>query len=125
MIFLLDSNILIRFFKKEQAAIAIIAKAQSQGLLAVSVLTVSEMCAGWNIKQAENMLPTLYKLVRPELVTIPIAEYSGHLRKQYRTQGKQLATVDAVIAATAILKHYMLVTFDTDFYPIAEVQFYT
>jgi predicted nucleic acid-binding protein len=64
-------------------------------------------------------------MVKVEPVTTEIAELSARLRHKYRTQGTQLATVDTVIAATAVIANYSLVTCDKDFYPIKEIQFYS
>jgi predicted nucleic acid-binding protein len=124
MNYLVDTNILIRFFQKRQQAIDLLVTLKANGVLAISVLTFAEVRTGWTEEQAARLLPLLYKMVKVEPVTAEIAELSGRLRHKYRTQGKQLATVDIVIAATAIIANYSLVTYDKDFYPVKEIQFY-
>lgn len=124
MTFLLDTTLLIRFFQKRQDAIELLKELQPKGNLAISILSVAELRAGWTDKQAAQLLPNLYKLVKVESVTKEIAELSGQLRQMYRPKGKTLHTVDTIIAATSIVQGYYLVTFDKDFYPITEVELY-
>jgi predicted nucleic acid-binding protein len=57
-------------------------------------------------------------------VTKEIAEQAGIWRQEYKSKGKQLGTPDTVIAATAYLHDYSLVTNNTKDYPMPELKLY-
>lgn len=122
--FLLDSDILMDFFKKRDYAVSILDKLYKEGILTASLLTVTELRAGWNDTQAEYLLPRLYKLVVIKNIHLKTAELAGKFRWEYKAKGISLPTVDSLIAATAVLEKCQLITRNKKDYPMKELKFY-
>jgi len=57
-------------------------------------------------------------------VSREIAEQAGIWRQEYKTKGVTLGTVDTVIAATAYLNDYPLLTNNVKDYPMPELTLY-
>lgn len=123
--FLIDSDVLADFFQKRPYALQLIEKLSQAGNLAVSLLTVSELRAGWTNDQAAFFLPQLYDLTKAFGLTESIAELAGLLRYAYKTKGVSLPTVDTLIAATALINGQTLVTRNIKDYPMPELRLYT
>ena len=121
--YLFDSDILIDFFKKEKRAVGLITLLAKE-TLAVSVLSVTELCCGWTPAQANFFLPKFYDLFVVEGITPQIAELAGRLRWQYKKKGLNLSTTDVLIAATAIAGNYILLTRNKKDFPIPQIKFY-
>jgi predicted nucleic acid-binding protein len=121
--YLLDSDILIDFFRRKKEAVHLIGElAMDRADIVISVLSITELRAGWDNDQAEEYLPELYRLARVEQVTDQIAEKAGEIRKGYSRQGKIIHTIDAIIGSTAILHGHWLVTRNTKDYPMTELK---
>lgn len=93
--------------------------------MAISVLSVAELRAGWSEEQAQRHIPRLYNLFSVEVVTKEAAEQAGKWRHAYKPKGVTVPAIDAVIAATAYLNGYCLVTNNTKDYPMPELIRYT
>ncbi len=109
---LLDSNIVIAFFKKEQAISERILAQIDQ--IALSSLVIAELDYGAKASQksTEN-LARLYRFI--ELVDvipfdIDCAKTLGTIKSTLRRIGKPTGEVDALLAATAITYNMPLVT---------------
>ena len=124
MTYLLDTDILIDFFKFKEPANSVIQQLTKRGTFALSALTITELRSGWTPGQADRLLPQLYALCMVEVVTKEIAQQAGTWRQEYRQQGRQFSTPDTVIAATAYLKDFSLVTKNTKDYPMPQLQLY-
>src|SRR4051812_10213966 len=98
---LLDTDVLINFFKHHEPETSRIAELSGTAKLAISTLTVAELRTGWTAEQASFFLPRLYDLCEVIPVTREVAELAGEWRAQYGKKGQTLGTVDTVIAATA------------------------
>ena len=122
--YLVDSDILMDFFKKKPYATDLLQRLQSQGELVISILSVAELCAGWTSKEINFFIPRLYTLVICEGITKTIAECAGKWRHNYKVKGLNLSTIDTLIAATAIEYHYELVTRNRKDYPMPELRLY-
>ncbi len=122
--YLIDSDVLMDFFKKQDYAVALIEKLVRQGYLATSILSITELRAGWNQEQTEYFLPRLYELLAIKNLNQKIAELAGEFRWEYKTKGISLPTVDTLIAATAILEKSQLVTRNKKDFPMKEIKFY-
>lgn len=122
--FLLDSDILVDFFKKKQEVIGLVSELFKDGELKASILSVTELRAGWSEKQAEFFLPRFYQLFIIEGITLKIAEMAGRFRQEYKLKGINLPVIDTLIAATAIIDSCQLVTRNKKDYPMPAVDFY-
>lgn len=122
--FLLDSDILMDFFKKRDYAVSLLDKLRKEGTLIASILTITELRAGWNDEHAIYFLPKLYRLVIIQGIRSEIAELAGKFRWEYKLKGISLPTVDSLIASTAILEKCQLVTRNKKDYPMPEIKFY-
>ena len=123
--FLIDTDILIDFFKNKPYAIELMKKLKAEGELAISILTVSELCSGWDGHQTDFFLPRLYAVFQRKFLTETIAQRCGELRRIYVSRGKTLPTIDALIAATATTEGCTLVTRNTKDYPMPELRLYS
>lgn len=122
--FLLDTDVLVDFFKKRLYAQHLLANLKEKGDLFLSVLSVSELRAGWTQEEASYFIPKLYVLVKRAPVTDEIAEKAGAIRQVYKSRGMSLPIIDTLIAATAIIGGYQLVTNNKKHYPFAEIRLY-
>ena len=112
------------FSKKKEVAVKLIEDLASLGNTAISAISFPKLRAGWDKKEALIYLPHLYNIFVVISLTQDIAEKAGEIREKYSKQGKKLPTVDALIAATAILSKYCLVTRNTKYYSIPEIDLY-
>ena len=94
------------------------------GRSCISVVSVTELLAGWQPQEAPLYLPKLYALCATLPVTQAIAERAGEYRQAYRKEGKPLATIDTLIAATARLHQACLVTRNSKDYPMPDIELY-
>lgn len=122
--FLLDTDILVDFFKKRLYAQHLLTNLKEKGDLFISVLTVSELRAGWTEEEASYFLPKLYVLAKRASITDEIAERAGAMRQVYKSRGVSLPTIDTLIAATSIIGNYQLVTNNKKHYPFSEIRLY-
>jgi len=124
MTYLVDTDVLVDFFKHKEPAKALIAKLSSTTTLALSSLTITELRSGWTSEQADFLLPRLYALCTVVPVTKAIAKHAGKWRWEYKSKGVSLGTPDTVIAATASLHDYPLLTNNAKDYPMPELTRY-
>jgi predicted nucleic acid-binding protein len=124
MTYLVDTDVLIDFFKHTEPALGLITKLSEDSTLALSTLTITELRSGWTRKEADFLLPRLYALCAVLPVTKEIAQQAGVWRQEYKSKGLTLGTPDTVIAATAYLHNYPLLTNNTKDYPMPELTLY-
>lgn len=122
--YLLDSDILIDFFKKRPETQELIIKLRKKDIPRLSILSVTELRAGWNDKETQQLLPLLYKAFKVESITIDIAECAGKLLQDYKQKGLSLGIIDVLIASTALKKKYELITRNIKHYPFPELKLY-
>lgn len=123
--YLLDSDVLISFFKKRSEFVNLLLKLKEKGELSVSILSISELRSGWNDKDAQFYLPRLYNIVKVQEITLKIAEMAGKFRYVYKLRGRSLPTIDTLIAATAVLNNCQLVTGNKKDYPMKNLKLYS
>ena len=121
---LVDSDIWIDFFKNAAYATEIIAKLSTEGRIASSILTITELGAGWTREEAIKRLPRFYKLSAILPVTEGAAELAGHFIKQYSLKGISLPTVDTIIGVTSIINDCELATRNKKDFPMPEIKFF-
>lgn len=122
--YLLDSDILMDFFKKKEEIVNLIIKLVEKGNLAASVLSITELRSGWTDDQAKFSLQRFYKLVEIKNITKEIAELAGEFRWKYKAKGITLPTIDILIAATAIIEDCQMVTGNRRDFPMPELKLY-
>lgn len=125
MNFLLDTDIIISYFNRNDPTVVLVEDMlQKATTVAISTLTITEVRTGWTHEKAALYMPKLYDLFTIETITVEIAELAGVWRHDYYSKGKPLSTPDTIIAATAHLRAFSLVTKNTKDYPMPEVQLY-
>ena len=122
--YLLDTNILIGFFTKQPETLALLTKVKKSGPMFTSLLAVAEIRTGWNEKDTQAYLPTLYALFEPIGISPAIAELAGAWRREYKERGITLSSIDTLIAATAYEYRLALVTRNRKHFPMSEVTLY-
>lgn len=123
--YLFDTNILIEFFKKQEETTKLLTKLNSQKhTMAISVLTVMELRAGWTDEQAQTILPYLYAFYTVYPLNKTEAELAGKWRKAYKQKGILLPAIDSLIGATAVTRELFFVTRNTKHFPMPEIQLY-
>lgn len=121
---LLDTDVLVDFFHNQKYAKDLLSKFLLKGNLYISILSVAELRTGFTSEQAKLLLPKLYKTVSIVNLSLKIAEMAGKFRFEYRSQGISLPTVDTLIAATAIVEDYQLVTRNKKDFLMKELKLY-
>lgn len=124
MKFLLDTDVLIDFFHDQEYANNLISKFIKEDPLYISIITITELRAGFTKEQAAFFLPRLYDLTTVLITNRQIAELAGEFRFEYGRKGKLLSITDAVIASTAILEKCQLVTRNQKDFPMPEIKLY-
>ena len=123
--YLVDSNVLMRFFKRKDDAVELMNLLRKRGRLVMSALSIMELQAGWTDEQTEHLFPHLLELLDVEDLTHNILQYAGTLRRNYKQKGIILQPLDTLIAATAIKNEIWMVTYNRkDFEPIKELKLY-
>jgi predicted nucleic acid-binding protein len=112
---LLDTNILIDYFRERQAAVLLI-EGQA-GKPATSVCTVMELIAGASSRGEERRIERLGDILSVLPVTSPIARAAGQHVKHYR-RSHGLDDLDALIAATAEHHRLALATRNVKHFPM-------
>lgn len=123
--FLVDTDNWISFLNKRESAIDLILKLKKQGEIFSSILTITELRAGWTDKMADHFLPIFYAHTEIMDVSQKIAELAGKFLKDYKAKGISLPTVDTLIAATAVINGYQLATRNKKDYPMRELKLYS
>lgn len=118
---LLDSDVIINYFAKNQEAVAKLSQIGQLEAPAVSVLTLVEVKIG--VKDAQ--VAKVDKFFNA-LKIIPVIEETAKLAvefiRSFGKKGKVLHLVDACIAATAISNDLILVTNNKKDYPMEAIR---
>lgn len=122
--FLIDTDEWINFFNKRETALKLISELKKKGEIFSSILTVTELRAGWTDSSADKFLQIFYASTAIMSVSQRIAELAGKLLKDYKTKGISLPTVDTLIAATAIVENCQLVTRNKKDFPMKNLKLY-
>ncbi|MDP3733358.1 MAG: type II toxin-antitoxin system VapC family toxin [Candidatus Daviesbacteria bacterium] len=121
---LIDTDIWIDFLKKREYAIELVTKLAEQTQIFTSILTITELRAGMTTEQAEKYMPIFYAHTEIVDISKEIAEMSGEFLKEYSLKGISLASVDVLIASSAILQNCQLVTRNKKDFPMPEIKLY-
>lgn len=119
--YLLDSDVIINYFAKNQEAVAVIEKISQLEAPAVSVLTVVEVQIG--VKDAQvAKVNKFFDALKKIPVTESCAKLATEFIRNFGKKGKILHLIDACIAATAINNDLTLVTSNKKDYPMKELR---
>lgn len=124
MNYLLDTDVAIDYFNLKGEYLEFIEELPRNIHLRISAVTLTELRTGWTQENARKYLPKVYDTFRIEDVTAEIAEQAGVWRQKYKIKGIQISTQDAIIAATAYIHNYYLLTRNKKDYPMKEVKLY-
>jgi tRNA(fMet)-specific endonuclease VapC len=114
VIYLLDTNVCIRFVNRSNHGVVVRMSKLGPDALRMSVVTVAEMLNGAlrSPRSAEN-LRTLREF-RDTIASVPFdddaAEHAGRIRAELAGRGRQIGWNDVLIAATARAQQMTLVT---------------
>jgi predicted nucleic acid-binding protein len=124
MTYLLDSDVVIDYFKKREPSFGFIANLLTTERVVISAITITEVRAGWDEAQATVLRPLIGDLFEIADVTVAIADLAGEQIKKYSKRGQHLSTTDTLIAATALHNEYCLVTRNIKDFPMPELNRY-
>ena len=123
--YLLDTTTMIDYLRNKSGVPELLEKFCSEGgLLCCSPINIVEIYAGMRDKEkalTDEFLQSLecYEIQRE------IANLAGELKRKYSKKGITLSTPDALIAATAMKKHLILVTNNAKHFPIEGLMIYS
>jgi hypothetical protein len=124
MTYLLDSDVVIDYFKKREPYFGLVAGLLATEQVSISAITLAEVRGGWDVSQAAILRPIMGDLFDIVDVTVAIADLAGKQIKKYAQQGRTLATTDTLIAATAMQHGYCLMTRNVKDFPMPELNLY-
>jgi len=114
-LFLLDTDVLVDFFRGHSKAVAFVNANSPQIIL--SSIVVAELYAGVKGVAEQAALDDFISLFRVVPVSVEIAKTGGLYKRDYgKSQGIGLA--DAILAATAGVENAQLKTLNTKHYPM-------
>ena len=114
-LFLLDTDVLVDFFRGHSKAVAFVNANSSQIIL--SSIVVAELYAGVKGVEEQAALDDFISLFRVVPVSVEIAKAGGLYKRDYgKSHGIGLA--DAILAATAGAENAQLKTLNTKHYPM-------
>ena len=122
--FLVDTDEWISFFNKKEFALQLMSSLRRQGKVFSSILTITELRAGWTTEAAVRFMPIFYASTKIVDVSLEAAELAGKFLKDYKTKGVSLPTVDTLIASTAIIEDCQLVTRNKKDFPMPQLKLF-
>lgn len=115
--YLLDSDVIINYFAKNQNAVAIVEQIGEIEAPCASVLTVIEVKIG--VKDAQvAKVDKFFDALKIIPITAETAKLAIEFIRKFGKKGKVLHLVDACIAVTAISNDLILVTNNKKDYPM-------
>lgn len=119
--FLVDSDVLIDHLREDRRSLHFLgAEIEKESLLFVSVISRTEILAGMR-KGEEDIVKTLFQLMRPIDVDAAIADRAGeYLRKFGKSHALNIG--DAIIAATCKEMVLTLATRNLKHYPMKDIE---
>lgn len=115
--YLLDTNICIYIAKGNPTAVRHRFEQHTLQELAMSTITVGELCFGAEKSQAReralNTLEQLVRMIQPSALPMAAAQHYGHIRATLQQQGLIIGNNDLWLAAHALTENWTLVTNNT------------
>ena len=120
--YFLDSDVIIWFLSGREVTVNLVNRLAENTWLSCSVLNMSEILMGTRSTE-QKVTEDLINSLKVYPVTKEIALLASLYLKKYSNRG--VGFVDAHIAATCVLNHLVLVTYDKKHYPMPELEVYT
>ncbi len=125
-----DTNVLLKVFLSEEdfesvfKVLGLIEEKEITGFL--STVSVSELVTIFGRRKQyvdlDHILPWLSRTFEIVSVSTEIAILAGHLKARYASAKSPLSFADSIIAASSILYDTSLITFDSEFNKIKELE---
>ncbi|ETW26770.1 type II toxin-antitoxin system VapC family toxin [Mycobacterium gastri] len=114
---LVDSDILVAHLRGVAAARDWLRESRSEGPLAISVVSISELAGGMRSAERREVWQLLASF-RAEPVTEIIARRAGDFMRRYRQSHSGIGLGDYLVAATADIKGYEPATLNVKHFPM-------
>jgi predicted nucleic acid-binding protein len=121
---LLDSDVIIWFLRGKERVVSLLKNIAREKALGCSPLSIIEIKLGMK-KGEEDATNLFFDTIKVWEMDKEIANQAANYILSYKKKGITLDFVDATIAATCKLKNLTLMTYNTDHYPMQEVQKFT
>ena len=118
--YLLDTNILIHYYRKEKGYRDLVRDLERDGELCISAVTRIEIVRGMREHERESTFQLLNSMETLN-VTSEIADSTGEIVRTWKAKGFTLGDADAIIAATALFHELTLVTTNPKHFPMPEL----
>jgi hypothetical protein len=117
LVILVDSDVLIAHLRGVEQARAWLREARTEGPLAVSVLSITELTGGMRSGERREVWGLLASL-RAEPVSELVARRGGELLRQFRRSHTGVGLTDFLIAATADVRGLSIATLNVRHFPM-------
>ena len=121
--YLLDSDVIIWRLRGNPDVLALLRELAEKGRLCCSVVSVLEVEAGMG-KGEETGTVAFLDGLHDFPVDKAVARKAAHYLREFRPKGVTLDFADCLIAATASLSGFVLVTRNLTHYPMEDVKLY-
>ena len=122
--YLLDADALIGHLLQRSEAVALLKTLVRGGNeLAVASITILEIHVGMRPEE-EKRTRTVLEALEVYPLDSRIAGMAGDFIRHYRRRNLNLSIPDAIVAATAIANHLVIVTYNSAHFPMPEARLY-
>ncbi len=123
-VYLLDADVLIGHLLQRPDSVALLKTLARGGHeLGVASITVLEIYVGIRPEE-EKRTRAILEGLRVYPLDGKIAQMAGDYIRDYRRRNLKLSIPDAIVAATAVANHLIVVTYNSAHYPMPEVRLY-
>lgn len=113
---ILDTDIAIDFLRGKAYAKELMVSLWERDTAHFSILSIFELYAGMR-KKEEEKTDNFINACKVELIIPAIAKRAGELKRNYKSKGITLPSIDCLIAATAIVHNHKIATRNISHYP--------
>ena len=117
--FLLDSDVLICVLRSRQETLRLLESLDAP--MGISVISRAEIWAGAKEEEAKR-IQELFEALMSYPVENHIADLAGTFLKKFKPTHRTLDLEDTLIAATAVHHHLILVTYNSNHFPMPELK---